>query len=111
MIVLAVGLVTVFVVLAVLIWTRFGQARPISKCVLLSLLAHFLLLIYAYSTHILCGPLGPGSWNGQAVMMRIRDAADDEEAATVAAADPQPWNQAGQSDAPIFDAAMAKVEQ
>jgi len=111
MIVLAAGLVAVFVVLAVLIWTRFGQARPISKCVLLSLLAHFLLLIYLCSTHILYGPLGPGTWSGQTVIMRIRDAADDEEAATVAAASPKLWNQAGLPDAPIFDAAANTAEE
>ncbi|HZN36699.1 MAG TPA: hypothetical protein VFB80_22875, partial [Pirellulaceae bacterium] len=110
MIVLAAGLVAIFVVLAVLIWTRFGQARPISKCLLLSLLAHFLLLVYAYSTHVLFGPLGPGSWNGQTVMMRLRDAADDEEAATVATPNPEPWEQAGQPDAPLFDATAPSVQ-
>lgn len=104
MIVLALGLLTLFVVLAVLIWTRFGQARPISKCVILSVLAHILLLIYAYSTHILYGPLGPGTWTGQTVMMRLRDASDDEEAALVASADPQMWSQAGLPDAPLADA-------
>src|SRR5207253_5127867 len=68
-IVMAVGLFVLFVLLASLVWTRWGQARPISKCVALSLLAHLLLLIYAYSTHILYGP--PGSWMGQTVTVRI----------------------------------------
>ena len=77
--VLAVGLFALFVLLTVLVWTRFGQARPIAKCVVLSLLAHLLLLIYAYSTHILYGP--PGRWTGQTVTVRLRDAADDVEAA------------------------------
>ena len=87
-IVLAVGMVLLFVLSATLVWTRFGQARPITKCVLLSLLAHLLLIIYAYSTHILFGP--PGKWYGRDVTIRLIDAADDEEAATVASANPKP---------------------
>src|SRR3954449_2884523 len=94
------GLIALFALLTVLVWTRFGQARPISKCVVLSLLAHLLLLIYMYSTHILYGP--PGRWTGQTVTMRIRDAADDVEAATVASASPQPWQQPGESTAPLL---------
>jgi len=101
---LAVGMVAVFVLLAVLIWTRFGQARPISKCVILSLLAHALLLLYAYGTHVLYGP--PGRWYGQAtVTVRLHDAADWQEAATVVSMEPKPWNQAGESDGAIADAA------
>ncbi|MBW8883989.1 MAG: hypothetical protein JF612_04260, partial [Planctomycetia bacterium] len=94
------GLIALFALLTVLVWTRFGQARPISKCVVLSLLAHLLLLIYMYSTHILYGP--PGRWTGQTVTMRIRDAADDVEAATVASPSPTPWEQPGESNAPLL---------
>jgi hypothetical protein len=99
-IILALGFVTLFVLVAVLVWTRFGQARPLSKCVILSLLAHVLLLIYAYSTHILYGP--PGRWTGQIVHVRLRDAADDVEAAPAVAASPKPWNQAGKSNVPLL---------
>src|SRR5262245_3016608 len=97
---LAAGLIGVFVLLSMLVWTRFGQARPISKCVVLSLLAHLLLLIYMYSTHVLYGP--PGRWTGQTVIMRIRDAADDVEAAPVASPNPKPWQQPGESNAPLL---------
>jgi squalene-hopene cyclase-like protein len=99
-VILAVGLIGLFILLSVLAWTRLGQARPIAKCVVLSLLAHLLLLIYAYSTHILYGP--PGRWTGQTVTIRLRDAADDVEAAPVASASPQPWQQAGESTAPLL---------
>src|SRR6187401_2497879 len=92
-ILMAVGLLGVFALLAALVWTRFGQAKPISKCVVLSLLAHLLFLIYAYSTQILFGP--PGKWNGQIVTVRLRDAADDQEAARLKTSTPQPWEQAG----------------
>ncbi len=97
---LAAGLIGLFVLLSILVWTRFGQARPIAKCVVLSLLAHLLLLIYMYSTHVLYGP--PGRWTGQTVIMRIRDAADDVEAAPVASPNPQPWQQPGDSNAPLL---------
>src|SRR5262245_3697125 len=97
---IAAGLVVFFVLFAVLVWTRFGQARPISKCIALSLLAHVLLLIYAYGTHILYGP--PGSWTGRAVTVRIRDAADDIEAAPTVSATPKQWQQPGESNAPLL---------
>src|SRR5438552_17596689 len=96
---LAAGLLAVFVLLGVLVWSRLGQARPISKCVVLSLLAHLLLLIYAYSTHILYGP--PGSWMGQTVTVRIHDAPDREEAAPQASTSPEQWQQSGESDVPL----------
>src|SRR5205809_4641619 len=93
-IVLGVGLASIFVLLTVLVWTRWGQARPIAKCVILSLLAHVLLVIYGYSTHMLAGP--PGKWNGAAVTVRIRDASDPFEAAPIKNDSPQPWQQPGE---------------
>src|SRR5438876_7211374 len=108
-IILGLGFLTLFVLVAVLVWTRFGQARPLSKCVILSLLAHLLLLIYAYSTHILYGP--PGRWTGQIVHVRLRDAADDVEAAPAVAASPKPWEQAGKSGVPLLLSPPAKEKQ
>lgn len=102
-IVMAVGMVGVFALLATLVWTRFGQAKPISKCVLLSLLAHALFLIYAYSTQILFGP--PGKWTGQTnVTVRLRDAADYQETARHASQSPEPWEQPGMDDVPLLEA-------
>jgi hypothetical protein len=106
---LAAGLIGLFVLLSILVWTKFGQARPIAKCVVLSLLAHLLLLIYMYSTHVLYGP--PGRWTGQTVIMRIRDAADDVEAAPVASTNPQPWQQAGESNAPLLLATQENKDE
>jgi hypothetical protein len=105
---IAAGLVVLFILLVVLVWTRFGQARPISKCIGLSLLAHFLLLIYAYSTHILYGP--PGSWTGQAVTVRLRDAADDIEAAPSVSSTAQQWQQPGESNAPLLLASQENTK-
>src|SRR5256885_1708575 len=106
---LAVGLIGLFILLAVLAWTRLGQAKPISKCVVLSLLAHLLLLIYAYSTHVLYGP--PGRWTGQTVTVRLRDAADDVEAAPVASPEPKAWRQPGESTAPLLLASTAAAKE
>lgn len=100
-VVLASGLVIVFIALSVLIWTRLGQARPIAKCVVLSLLAHVLLLIYACSTKVLYGP--PGKWYGQEITIRLTDAADDAEAAPHPAANAKPWEQSGESGLPLIE--------
>lgn len=100
--ILAAGLAIVFVLLAILLWTSWGQARPISKCVVLSLLAHLLLLVYAWSTRVLLAT--PGTWSGRAVTIRLHDAADDEEAAPLAAAAPLPWEQDGSIDVPLSQA-------
>src|SRR5438046_3870313 len=104
-IILALGFLTLFVLVAVLVWTRFGQARPLSKCVILSLLAHLLLLVYAYSTHILYGP--PGKWTGQSVTIRLRDAADDRETGLAESKSQSPWHQAGEQDAPALTKTVA----
>ena len=94
-IVLASGLVTLFVALAVLIWTRWGQARPLSKCIGLSGVAHLLLLVYAYSTRVLFDQ--PGHWTGQdSVKIHLADPRDSEEAAPLPeGTNPKPWEQPG----------------
>jgi hypothetical protein len=96
-IVLAIGFIALFLALVVLVWTRWGQARPIAKCAGLSLAAHLLLFIYAYSTRVLFDQ--PGSWLGQTVKVHIVDAQDDEEAAPAPElASEQPWDRPGEDD-------------
>ena len=46
------GLATFTVALVVLIWTRWGQYRPLRKCLVLSILAHLLLAGYATTLRI-----------------------------------------------------------
>ena len=50
------GLGLLTVALLVLIRTRWGQARPLSKCVALSVFAHVLLMGYAYGTRLFDDP-------------------------------------------------------
>lgn len=52
-IVLGVGVLVLSVTLLIMMLSRWGEARPVAKCVVLSILAHFLLLFYAYSTNML----------------------------------------------------------
>jgi hypothetical protein len=47
------GLAALTAAIGVLMWTRWGQSQALSKCVALSVIAHMLLLLYAYGTHVL----------------------------------------------------------
>lgn len=42
--------------LVILALTRWGQVSPIWKCVILSCMAHILLMVYAYGTHLIFVP-------------------------------------------------------
>jgi hypothetical protein len=54
------GLVALVIVLLVLMRTRWGQAKPLSKCMVLSIVVHLLLVVYAYFLQtFVAGPL-PG---------------------------------------------------
>ncbi len=46
--------------LAIASWTRWGQSKPLTKCVALAVLAHVWLLMYAYGTRI----IHPGNGDG-----------------------------------------------
>jgi hypothetical protein len=77
MVLLWLGLAAFSVTLVILIWTRWGQYRPLRKCFLLSLLAHLLLAGYATTVQLVAWaptipapamhvvlldwPVGPGS--------------------------------------------------
>jgi hypothetical protein len=50
------GLAVLTLSLLILARTRWGQAQPLSKCVFLSLYAHFLLGGYAYTTQVILEP-------------------------------------------------------
>ena len=51
------GLAALTLTLLVLIRTRWGQSRPLRKCLVLSILAHFLLVGYATTVQI-TSPVG-----------------------------------------------------
>ncbi|HZL90343.1 MAG TPA: hypothetical protein VFB96_18400 [Pirellulaceae bacterium] len=78
-IVLLVGLTVLTIALGFLTWTRWGQARPVAKCALLSLFAHMLLLCYCWGTRIFFDTPGRLLGDGE-FHVRIVDSADEEMA-------------------------------
>lgn len=64
------GLLSAVVAITLVIagWTRWGQHRPLSKCIALAVLAHVWLLMIAYSTRVRQREIGShdGHANGQA---------------------------------------------
>lgn len=101
---LGLGFAGLFVLQAIMLWTRWGQARPVAKCVLLSLLAHVLIIIYAWSTHVLFG--SPGNWGGNStVRVRMADANDEIDAALLMGEEPLDPNQAGPEEGAAAPAA------
>lgn len=57
------GVLAAIVSIALIItsWTRWGQTKPLTKCVILAVLAHVWLLMYAYGTRIISPGLGDGN--------------------------------------------------
>ena len=84
--ILAVGLGVITIGLAILVWTRWGQARPLTKCAGLSLVAHLLLLCYCYGTRVFFEAPGRATADGT-INVRIEDVTDEEEAGPESTAD------------------------
>jgi len=84
------GLTSLTVAGGILIGTRWGQTQALAKCVALSLIAHLLLLIYAYGTHIFFAE--PSSTYGNQQFSNIRlsneQAEDDVLTATADTSEP-----------------------
>ena len=84
--ILAVGLGLITIALGILMWTRWGQARPLAKCAGLSLFAHLLLLCYCYGTRVFFEAPGRATADGT-INVRIEDVTDEEEAGPESTAD------------------------
>jgi hypothetical protein len=80
--VLWIGLVTLTMALLVLMSTRLGQARPVSKCVALSVFAHILFLAYAYGTQLRFESVGLG-WEPTVEVYLADHGEDDPDGAPV----------------------------
>ena len=77
------GLGALTIALVVLTRTRWGQAKPISKCVALSVFAHILLVIYAYGTSLFPAPLAiPDGPVFKLKIITMEDGAPDTAVAT-----------------------------
>lgn len=75
--VLLIGCGLLAVALLILTLTRWGQVRPIWKCVVLSVVAHLLLIGYMYGTHLISR--APMVQLAETVTMRVVDAAPELE--------------------------------
>lgn len=88
-----VGLAILTVSLIVLGRTSWGQARPVSKCVVLSVFAHVLLLGYAYGTKLIFDAPPPGDVESDVLSLTILS---DEGEEQLEAAEPEQtprWDQ------------------
>jgi hypothetical protein len=63
---LGVAFACIAVTLLVASWTRWGQSKPLAKCVGIAFLAHVWLLLYAYGTRIVHPGFGAGNAGGVA---------------------------------------------
>lgn len=95
-IILLIGVGLLALALIVLMMTRWGQVKPLSKCIVLSVFAHFLLMVYAYSAKLFLEPPLPPQ---EKVFNLTIVSTDDEPAEHEAVTERQPWN-AIVSDAP-----------
>ena len=98
--VLGIGFAILAITLFIASRTRWGQAKPLTKCVVLSILAHVWLLMYAYGTHIILPQGDPrGHENGLAISMDSSLEPFDESAGAEEASDssgiapPQAWEE------------------
>lgn len=88
--ILLAGMAILSSALVTLMWTRWGQARPLAKCAGLSLFAHLLLLMYAYGTRVLFDSPGRFTSSGT-LQVRLSDENSDQDASPNTEATEQPW--------------------
>ncbi|MEW4566176.1 hypothetical protein AB1K70_26910 [Bremerella sp. JC770] len=92
------GLAFITLSLLILMQTRWGQARPVSKCVVLSIFAHLLLMTYAQVTDLFA-PAGAG--NSTPVNIRLSQIDFQNEEQSKSNQDIKPWDQLAMSPAPV----------
>ena len=85
---LGIGFGGLSIALLVLMLSRLGHARPVQKCVILSVYAHFLLLGFAYVSNFLQDPRPTGRGPGMKVTYIDSDESQDLRSGS------EPWEQA-----------------
>src|SRR5215211_4579485 len=65
------GSLALSIALVVLMWTRWGQSRPMQKCAALSLLVHLLLAFLTMTVRIVVGDGGGGGGGGVPIRVRV----------------------------------------
>ncbi len=77
------GSLALSVTLIVLLWTRWGQSRPLHKCAALSLLVHLVLAFLTMTVRIVAGD-GGGGGGGGGPPIHVRIVEDGESLTKVA---------------------------
>jgi hypothetical protein len=100
--ILAVALGVIFALIAIGLviasWTRWGQNKAITNCVVLAVLAHIGLLMYAYGTRVVAPRIGDGTAATGPMRVRLLDsvptlASPESESGAEPTEDIQPWEQ------------------
>ncbi|MEZ6118238.1 MAG: hypothetical protein R3C28_16940 [Pirellulaceae bacterium] len=103
-ILLAVGTGGIFIALLTLVLSRWGEARPIFKCAVLSVVAHVLLAGYAVVTQVLHAP----TQKGKTEVARVRLVEDDQgQENTNANSTLPPWDEPSALPPELVDASVA----
>ncbi len=87
------GLAVITVTLLVMMRTRWGQSKPLRKCVFLSLLAHLLMAIYSTTVHIVADTITQGEQEPPAIHVSVIDPGDietEQQADDAPSADDEP---------------------
>ena len=92
------GLALITLSLLVLMQTRWGQARPVSKCVVLSVFAHLLLMTYAQVTSLFEPPI---IRHTAPMNIRLSQIEFQEDPNADAQQEVKPWDQLAMSPAPV----------
>jgi len=94
------GVVVLVVALMLIKRTRWGQSKPLSKCVALSVFAHLLLFLYAHGTRLMYyGPQPPGTDTIQLAFISSELPPADDAAETEPQPVPEPWETLPEEDA------------
>ncbi len=101
-----VGLVVFTVALLVLVRTRWGHSQPLGKCIVLSLLAHLLIGIYATTVNIVTATVG--SPDGKGIQVALIDSSSGD-AHDGKAGEAEPWNALGGNDRALAAGAAAAL--
>jgi len=86
------GLAALTIALIILSRTRWGQVKPLSKCVALSLFAHVLFVGYAWGTRLIFEP--PPSADRQVIKLTIVEAGGSASPSDDSQKEPNPWERA-----------------
>jgi hypothetical protein len=97
-----VGVAVLTIALLILMRTRWGQVQPLSKCVVLSVFAHVLLILFAYTTRLLENQVSVGQDDAFQVAFVPSDQPprDGEQEA-----EPNPWDEFLPGETPEPEAA------